>query len=615
MPLDAATDDAAKTLAAQPPARAAASALGTSYGPGMVANTVNDIRQTTAQKEQALAPIYQQIKDDYAAGRSKLSEAEKNYQPVEPLKTPPPVPPNDPLAGFGSIASIFGAIASMRTGTPAINAMNAMAGAVNATKTGDWEQYRAHYDQWKENTELALRHHRQQQEDLRLALDMLKENVAAGHAMLKTYGAQYDDKIATTLTEQGQYEKLAEVQLQRGRLGLEMANHALRVKEMNERLLLNQPIADATKSLIAARKSGDPAAIAAARDDYSQTKAMMNGTARPGSRESQFLTLFNDAKAHGATDAEATIKATQELAQASSRSSEFDKPVLAQVTNADGTNTTVLVQQDKHSGQWVTADETRTPVNGVKQITKSGDQAADPAQVESVAKQIANYQLAPLSGFVLKSPFGQAVMAKIAELNPEYQATEYGARGKAMRDFSTGKQGQAINSFNVAISHLDTLGDLAKALENNDTQAVNRLGNYFSQQTGAPAVTNFNAAKQIVGQEIIKAIIAGGGTGAERQQAEEVLSAAQSPAQLAGVIDTYKSLMGGQLGGLKQQYEQTTGLKDFEDRLSPEARRQLMRGGSEASYGSAEDVKQAYQNGKLTKDQATKVLRDKFGYH
>ena len=56
---------------------------------------------------------------------------------------------------------------------------------------------------------------------------------------------------------------------------------------------------------------------------------------------------------------------------------------------------------------------------------------------------------------------------------------------------------------------------------------------------------------------------------ADREAAAKTINAASSPAQLRGAIGTYKKLMQGQLGGLKQQYEQTTGKKDFERFLSP----------------------------------------------
>ncbi|WP_296946811.1 hypothetical protein [uncultured Massilia sp.] len=142
---------------------------------------------------------------------------------------------------------------------------------------------------------------------------------------------------------------------------------------------------------------------------------------------------------------------------------------------------------------------------------------------------------------------------------------------RANTEFATGKAGNSIRSFNVGISHLDTLGQLADALGNKDTQAVNRIGNYFAMQTGLAAPTNFQGAKKIVGDEIVKAIVGAGGGVADREEAGRIIDAANSPAQLKGAIKTVQELMVGQLGGLEQQYRTTTGRSDFDKYLSPRA--------------------------------------------
>jgi len=64
---------------------------------------------------------------------------------------------------------------------------------------------------------------------------------------------------------------------------------------------------------------------------------------------------------------------------------------------------------------------------------------------------------------------------------------------------------------------------------------------------------------------------AGGGV-ADRERALAGIDKASSPAQLKGAIDTARRLMGGQLGGLKRQYEQSTGRKDFERFLSEDSK-------------------------------------------
>jgi hypothetical protein len=197
----------------------------------------------------------------------------------------------------------------------------------------------------------------------------------------------------------------------------------------------------------------------------------------------------------------------------------------------------------------------------------------DPAEIETTAKAISEGRLAPLSGFALARPAAQKIMARVVELNPDFDPTQFQTRQKAEKDFATGKQGNSVRSFNVAISHLSTLDQLADALNNKDTQIINRVGNMVATQTGNAAPTNFEAAKKIVADEIVKAIVGSGGGVQDREDAAKTIQAASSPAQLKGVINTYKELMKGQLHGLRGQYESTTGKKDFDDKfLSPEAR-------------------------------------------
>lgn len=220
-----------------------------------------------------------------------------------------------------------------------------------------------------------------------------------------------------------------------------------------------------------------------------------------------------------------------------------------------------------------------------RQDSKGGD--VDQTQVENVAQLIASGRMAPLGAMAMRTPYGQAVMSRVADINPTYRAQDFGTSSKAEKDFATGKQGNAVRSFNVGLSHLDTLGQLADAMGNKDTQTINRLGNYFATQTGQEAPVKFEAAKKVVTDEIVKAIVGAGGTGHDREEAAKTVSAASSPAQLRGVINTYKELMVGQLNGLDQQYRTTTGRNDFNKYLSPQAVQMYGKHGAPSSPTTA----------------------------
>ena len=146
-------------------------------------------------------------------------------------------------------------------------------------------------------------------------------------------------------------------------------------------------------------------------------------------------------------------------------------------------------------------------------------------------------------------------------------------QASAFRDFSSGVSARRVTANNTAINHLATMEKLASDLGNSDIGIVNRASNMFAKETGSTAPANFDAAKQLVAAEVIKAVVNNGGGVTERQEAQENFAKARSPEQLRGVINTYKELLAGQLQSLGQQYEVNTGRKDFSNRLNPETQK------------------------------------------
>lgn len=180
---------------------------------------------------------------------------------------------------------------------------------------------------------------------------------------------------------------------------------------------------------------------------------------------------------------------------------------------------------------------------------------------ERTAQAIASGQLPAPTGMALLNPRNQRILGRVMEINPQYDSTTVDAKKKAARDFTSGSQGNAMRSFAVAGQHLDQLGELADAMNNGNLQLVNKIANTYSQQTGSPAVTNFDAAKDVVSKEVVKAIVAGGGGVAEREELSKLMANAKSPAQLKGVIQQYRSLMAAQHDALLQQ-RRAAGLPD-----------------------------------------------------
>ena len=148
-------------------------------GPGADAGDSPQQLFTAAKGNQVLA----QLQDELDQGKQHIAKLERDYKPIEFPKMPKP-PEVDPLAAFGSIAGVFATLASGFSRTPAIAAMNGLAGAMHAAKEAKWDDYKAQYEQFKFGTEMALKAHEMQAADITRALEEMGRNMSAGTALL-----------------------------------------------------------------------------------------------------------------------------------------------------------------------------------------------------------------------------------------------------------------------------------------------------------------------------------------------------------------------------------------------------------------------------------------------
>jgi hypothetical protein len=192
---------------------------------------------------------------------------------------------------------------------------------------------------------------------------------------------------------------------------------------------------------------------------------------------------------------------------------------------------------------------------------------------ESVAQSVANYdrgEATALSRY--PAPIRAQIQARVSAINPNYSQTDYNAANATKIAFAKGPQGQSIQSLNSTISHMDLMKQYVAALNNGDIQTINALKNAVATEFGGTAPTNAQAAAEILGPEMAKAVLPNGGTGPEREGFINTLKQKASQGQLLGTLDTYQGLMSGQLLSLKKRYENIPGHpNDFENKfLLPE---------------------------------------------
>lgn len=250
-------------------------------------------------------------------------------------------------------------------------------------------------------------------------------------------------------------------------------------------------------------------------------------------------------------------------------------------------------QKMGEDGEW--EDIAKLPTN----LRKPGTAPAgtldmtDPADQDYV-KAIANYRVKPpTSGRNLD--YRKKVIEAALKENPDYAEGKYDQATKALKDFGTGPQGNTARSLNVSVSHLNTLRELGDALENGDVKLINAAKQAWQEQFGTPAPTNFNTAKSIVADEVAKGVIGGTTAQSDRETLAASLKSSGGPKIINGAIDTFQDLLGGQLGGLRDQYKRNTGANDFDEAFLSERTRKALKVGDKKS--DADEKKDAKSGG------------------
>ena len=198
-----------------------------------------------------------------------------------------------------------------------------------------------------------------------------------------------------------------------------------------------------------------------------------------------------------------------------------------------------------------------------------------PPTVKPLVESILRYDQRPPSAATKR---GQQILELVNQADPTYDAGKAQTRYIAKQTFVKGPVADSIASSNTAIDHMDTLAKYGADLNNTDVRLVNAAKQGIAAAFGANAPTTFDATRKIVGQEVVKAVVANGGSMREREEAADAFSRANSPAQLAGVIKSYQALLSGRLKSTQLRYENDTGLTDFQTKLTPATIRALNSG-------------------------------------
>jgi hypothetical protein len=465
-----------------------------------------------AEKPIMDANLRRQQRDEAEADEeySRLKrERDLNDPALRPWTQKPPQP--DPIGGLASLGSIFAAFASAFSHTPAIAAMNGMASAIDARNEGNQKQYDEAFQAYKYNAQLALDRNELQQKAYDAAWARVKEDPELGLAQLRSVAQIYGDEQTLLTLESGNLENADKINTGRIEAATKLATELAKVDQF--------------------------------------------GMFGPSSKDPLYQTYINDIKAGLAAGLD--LPAAQLQAQQKYTESKRGSSVAGQRQEQE---TTIAKQQytEMYGHEPTDADMKSPEMAQLQQAAHASGSMGGQENVHRMAELIANYQARPPQS---RSGVSALIMAEVQRIAPDYNDRLYNAENKALGNFYGGQEGRSVRSINVAIAHLDTLSDLADALKTGDVRTITRLANMVASETGQAAPTNFNLAKQIVGDEINKAIVPGAGGQSERQSLADNLNAANSPEALAGAIKTAQQLLAGQTAGLRQQFVGSTGMQ------------------------------------------------------
>lgn len=198
-------------------------------------------------------------------------------------------------------------------------------------------------------------------------------------------------------------------------------------------------------------------------------------------------------------------------------------------------------------------------------------------ETAGIVKGLANYELDPSKISSTRGNQRLQLVAAAKAYDPNFDMTQYPARAAMRKSITSGTYSQALNSANLVIQHLDALSKSIDGLNNSDLKPVNVVRNTYKNQTGDPAITKFNTARDAAAAELAKVFK---GTGASDVQSIQEwrnnLDINGSPAQIRQSIATaVGDLLKSRIDTIQNQFQAAMGHPADFSYLTPHSRQVL----------------------------------------
>jgi len=156
------------------------------------------------------------------------------------------------------------------------------------------------------------------------------------------------------------------------------------------------------------------------------------------------------------------------------------------------------------------------------------------------------------------------------EIDPTWSATDSNARADALKKW-TNPDSNVSKQMRAHITTSNSIQDVRQAfeaLQNGNTPLFNEIRNSYRQHTGNDLPISAKTGMMLLGPEVIKSIVPGGGGVAERKAAEEIVNPGSSPAQIAAAFKVLEDFQGNSMKAMESDWTRAKLPKDqFRERV------------------------------------------------
>jgi hypothetical protein len=463
----------------------------------------------------------------------------KNPPPVfKPVAPYAPKQEESPISAWGALAIAFGALASHFTRTPMTTALNAAGSAMKAIKEKNDAAAKASYQQWKDANEQTYKLYEYQRDAykdlvagvkdrLKNNVDLSKEETADYRARISAIASAFKDETSLKMLQENSLEHWAKLQDQRDK---NIDSLKEKQKEFETKIEGQQ----AEQKLKA---------------DPEFTKMVQSGDALGAAEK---LAEVNPSEKNVA--AVAKIKETQE------------KDDLAYEKFAESTQHQAAQQMEQWKAQHPGASQEDT-LKAQNQIyssfkTTGGRSLLPPLSAEQIpmqARELGEYRLkTPSQALMARQPGWDKAVEQAEKDYPGFNPAKYDLVQKARAKLEAGKDADAIASYTRLNQHLEFFRGLVDRLpDTNDVNLLNKAAAAWGRQTGNPSVTSYETARELVGDEIVKAVTGTGAAGAlgDREAIKKNFETSLGRDQLMANINAVKALVGGAIVSTREKYQ------------------------------------------------------------